>query len=288
MRQEADQVWSSLTEAAVAVLTEADPARKCAMTRLAADRRKAGELPTIGRVQPPIRPGRPASPQLLAPKHMPKRRSVQSKMGRIALFHALAHIELNAVDLAWDIIARFPTEPLPAQFFDDWLQVADDEARHFGILADLLARDGALYGDLPAHDGLWQASQATAGDLAARLAVVPMVLEARGLDVTPSMIAGLKAAGDVAGAAALQTIHDDEITHVAAGRRWFQAICTRRGCDPVATWQTLVRRYFKGELKPPFNIDSRNRAQLTWDFYGPLALEVARNAGAAEASVADR
>jgi uncharacterized ferritin-like protein (DUF455 family) len=141
------------------------------------------------------------------------------------------------------------------------------------MLDGRLAALGAGYGDLPAHDGLWQAAMETADDLLARLAVVPMVLEARGLDVTPAMIEKLHAAGDTDSAAALQVIHDDEIGHVAAGRRWFEALCETRGLDPVPTWQDLIRRRFKGGLKPPFNTRSRDLAGLYEDYYGPLAAE---------------
>jgi len=185
--------------------------------------------------------------------------------------HALAHIELNAIDLAWDILARFAGPDLPEAFYADWIGVADDEARHFEMLSERLAALGAAYGDLPAHDGLWQSAAATAHDLAARLAVVPMVLEARGLDVTPAMVAKLEAVGDRASAAVLQTIHDDEIGHVAVGRRWFQFVCEERGLDPAATFQNLVRAHFKGQVKPPFNQLSRDRAGLPAAYYEPLA-----------------
>ena len=195
-----------------------------------------------------------------------------SAAGRVAMLHALAHIELNAIDLAWDLIARFTDEQMPRAFYDDWVTVAEDEARHFELLALRLADFAAAYGDLPAHDGLWQAALATAGSLDARLAVVPMVLEARGLDVTPRTIATLAGEGDDAGAALLQTIHDDEITHVAAGRRWFEHLCARQGVAPVATWRALVARYFGGRLKPPFNEESRRRAGLTPAYYGDMTL----------------
>lgn len=207
---------------------------------------------------------------------MPKRRKAGSPAGRTALLHALAHIELNAIDLAWDIVARFHVlpdgTPLPVTFYDDWVRVADDEAKHHGMLAERLSKLGVAYGDLPAHDGLWQASEATAHDLAARLAVVPMVLEARGLDVTPAMIVSLRKAGDDAGAAVLQVIHDDEVGHVAAGRRWFDACARALGREPQEYWQELVRTHFKGDLKHPFNRPSRDRADFPADWYEPLAV----------------
>jgi uncharacterized ferritin-like protein (DUF455 family) len=167
----------------------------------------------------------------------------------VALLHALAHIELNAIDLAWDLVARFAGNDLPRRFFDDWVAVADEEATHHGLLAARLAELGAAYGDLPAHDGLWEAAADTAHDLLARLAVVPLVLEARGLDVTPEMIRRLERAGDGASAAILRIIYRDEIKHVAAGRH-----------------------HFKGSLKPPFNNAARDEAGFGPSYYAPLAV----------------
>jgi uncharacterized ferritin-like protein (DUF455 family) len=201
---------------------------------------------------------------------MPKRRAGGSSAGRIALLHALAHIELNAIDLAWDVIARFDAAALPREFCDDWVRVAAEEAEHHALLAERLADFGAAYGDLPAHDGLWQAAEATAHDLLSRLAVVPLVLEARGLDVTPTMIARLDHLGDAGSAAVLRRIYDDEIGHVAIGMRWFAFLCVRGALPPEETYQALVRRYFKGELKPPFNDQARLAAGFAPSFYAPL------------------
>ncbi len=204
---------------------------------------------------------------------MPKRRAGGSLAGRIALLHALAHIELNAIDLAWDLIARFTGAELPRAFYDDWVAVGDDEAKHHLLIAGRLAELGAGYGDLPAHDGLWEAAQETTHDLLARLAVVPLVLEARGLDVTPAMIQRLVRFGDDASAAVLRIVYADEIGHVATGSRWFAWLCRRRGLDPVPTYRLLVRRHFRGELKPPFNREARERAGLAPAFYEPLVAE---------------
>jgi uncharacterized ferritin-like protein (DUF455 family) len=201
---------------------------------------------------------------------MPKRRAFGSVAGRVALLHALAHIELNAIDLAWDIIARFSHEPLPRRFFDDWVGVAAEEGIHFELLVQRLADFGARYGDLPAHDGLWESAAATADDLLARLAVVPLVLEARGLDVTPEMAATLERVGDPESAAVLHRIYRDEIGHVAAGVRWFDELCRARGLTPEETFRELVRRYFKGELKPPFNHEARAAAGFPARYYEPL------------------
>lgn len=202
---------------------------------------------------------------------MPKRRNFGSAAGRIALLHALAHIELNAVDLAWDLIVRFGDPALPRAFFDDWVGVAAEEALHFGLLAGRLEALGAAYGDLPAHDGLWEAAAATAHDLLARLAVVPLVLEARGLDVTPDMISRLERAGDHHSAAILGRIYRDEIGHVAVGMRWFTWRCRVRGHDPQAEFCAAVGRYFTGALKPPFNRPAREAAGFPAAYYEAMA-----------------
>jgi uncharacterized ferritin-like protein (DUF455 family) len=231
---------------------------------------RSGALAAIGEALPPDRPGRPERPPLLPPRDMPKRRSGGAPGSRIALLHALAHIELNAIDLAWDIIARFAASGLPRGFYDDWVGVAAEEAKHHALLAERLKALGAAYGDLPAHDGLWQAASATADDLLARLAVVPLVLEARGLDVTPAMITRLERAGDEASAAVLRVIYAEEIGHVAVGRRWFEWLCVKRTLPPAKTYHDLVRRHFRGALKPPFNRAARAAAGLAAGFYEPL------------------
>jgi uncharacterized ferritin-like protein (DUF455 family) len=217
---------------------------------------------------------------------MPKRGKAGSLKSKKALLHALAHIELNAIDLAWDIMARFSflSEEhiekgfsLPRVFFDDWCKVADDEAKHFLLLNTRLNDFGITYGDLPAHDGLWESSERTAHDFAARLAVVPMVLEARGLDVTPNMIENMKKFEDFESATILQTIHDDEITHVKAGTVWFESWCAYYALDIETTWQDLVQTYFYKTLKPPFNHPSRHKAGMLRHWYEPLMEENSRN-----------
>jgi uncharacterized ferritin-like protein (DUF455 family) len=260
------------------VLAAPEPARKIALSHAAAKAWRAGALTEIGAARPPDRPARPARPPLLPPREMPKRRAGGERESRVALLHALAHIELNAIDLAWDLIARFASEHPPRAFFDDWVKVADEEATHHGLVAERLIALGAAYGDLPAHDGLWEAAAVTADDLLARLAVVPLVLEARGLDVTPAMIGRLERAGDAESAAVLRRIYEDEIAHVAAGRRWFDWACGERGLSPVETYQDRVRRCFKGALKPPFNEAARSAAGLAPAFYAPLACHSRRSA----------
>ncbi|MGD9535864.1 MAG: ferritin-like domain-containing protein [Alphaproteobacteria bacterium] len=257
---------ASLADAARLVLLSAAPEQKRALTQRFAEAWRSGEIGRVGSAAMPDRPARPEAPALLPPREMPRRRRNGLK-GRIALLHAVAHIELNAIDLAWDIIGRFTNEALPRAFYDDWVAVAADEARHFGLLSGRLGALGAAYGDLPAHDGLWRSAQQTAHDLLARLAVVPLLLEARGLDVTPGMAASLRAAGDVESAAVLDVIYAEEIGHVAAGRRWFEALCTARGLDPEATFRDLVRRHHGAPPKPPFNREARARAGLASTFY---------------------
>jgi uncharacterized ferritin-like protein (DUF455 family) len=255
----------------VAILATVEPAAKAAASRALAAAWREGVL-GLGRAVPPPRPARPERPLLRSPREMAKRRAFGSPGGRLALIHALAHIELNAIDLAWDLVARFVNMELPREFFDDWVNVAAEEACHFELLAGRLAEFGAGYGDLPAHDGLWKAAAATAGDLLARLAVVPLVLEARGLDVTPEMAARLERIGDGKSAAILLQIYRDEIGHVATGVRWFDRICLERGLNPKATFQERVRRCFKGELKPPFNHLARAAAGFPKDYYEPLTM----------------
>ncbi|MBV9331198.1 MAG: ferritin-like domain-containing protein [Alphaproteobacteria bacterium] len=260
---------ATLTLGAVRILATADPLAKVSLSRRLAEIWRGGGLP-IGYSLPPARPARPERPSLRPAKEMPKRRAFGSPAGRVALLHALAHIELNAIDLAWDIIARFSHEPLPDLFYDDWVGVAAEEAVHFELLAKRLAEFGASYGDLPAHDGLWESAAATANDLLARLAVVPLVLEARGLDVTPGMEATLKRVGDPQSAAVLRRIYLDEIAHVAAGARWFNEICRARRLIPEETFRGLVRRHFKGTLKPPLNHEARAAAGFPACYYEPL------------------
>mgnify|MGYP003700416097 CR=1 FL=1 len=264
---------ASLCDLALGVLTTADAGEKAAKARLAAARWLGRDVSGIGQAKPPDRPARPTAPELIDPGKMPRRKIGRGIEGRVALLHAIAHIELNAIDLAFDIVVRFADRDLPAAFYDDWITIGDDEARHFQLLERRLGELGARYGDLPAHDGLWQAARDTADDLLSRLAVVPMVLEARGLDVTPAMIEKLDRAGDEESARVLEIIHDEEIGHVAAGRRWFEHLCAARTLPPEETWQRIVAERFRGGLKPPFNHDSRSRAGFPPSYYdaGPGA-----------------
>ncbi|MFN4158441.1 MAG: ferritin-like domain-containing protein [Gemmobacter sp.] len=259
---------------AVEVLTTADGRAKTALSRAhAADwfaARAVGAPLPVGHAAPPPRPARPARPDLLPPRDMPRRRP-GTLAGRLALLHAVAHIELNAVDLHWDIIARFSDHPMPPGFYDDWVKAADEESKHFNLVSDVLETNGSHYGAMPAHLGMWRAAEDTAEDLMGRLAVVPMVLEARGLDVTPGMIEVFRKAGDAGAIAALETIYAEEVGHVAYGSKWFNWLCGRQGLDPKDEFHALVRRYFHGALKPPFNDEKRAEAGIPPDFYWPLA-----------------
>ena len=265
-----------LAEMAVDVLTTADGRAKTALSRRhAADwqaARDRGEVPPIGTATPPLRPARPEAPALLDPRDVPRRRPGTPE-GRIAILHAVAHIELNAVDLHWDIIARFTDTPMPIGFYDDWVKSADEESKHFNLICDCLDAQGSHYGALGAHAGMWRAAEDTADDVMGRLAVVPMVLEARGLDVTPGMIDLFEKAGDRAAIDALRIIYAEEVHHVAYGSKWFHFLCGRHDLDPRDAFHSLVRRYFPGGTKAPFNEEKRAEAGLPPDFYWPLSEE---------------
>ena len=261
---------TSLGEAARAALLTPDPPAKRRAARALARAWRRGELDHRCDITMPDRPAWPAAPELLLPSQMPRRRKGGSERGRIAMLHALAHIEFVAIDLAVDLVGRFGGQ-FPRAFVDDWLGVAADEAMHFALLDRRLRALGSHYGALPAHAGLWEAAEATADDALARLAIVPMVLEARGLDVTPATVERFRATGDEASARILERIYRDEIRHVGAGTRWFEWLCRERGFEPAATWQSLVKSRFRGVLKPPFNDSARHHAGLTQEYYGVIA-----------------
>jgi uncharacterized ferritin-like protein (DUF455 family) len=257
---------ATIARACRAVLLTAEPRAKVTAARDVARAWRRGALAHVFDVEMPDRPARPAEPELLPPSRMPKRGKAGSERSRIAMLHALAHIEFGAIDLAFDMAGRFGAGQ-PRAFVEDWIGVGADEAIHFALLDRRLRALGARYGALPAHDGLWQAAGETAHDLLARLAVVPMVLEARGLDVTPATVAAFERSGDARSAAILSRIYRDEIRHVAAGTRWFGIGCEALGIEPVTHWQMLIRTHFRGMLKPPFNDSARGEAGLSREFY---------------------
>lgn len=207
-----------------------------------------------------VLPGRPATPQLVPPKALPRRSLLQTE-GRAALLHAITHIEFNAIDLACDAVQRFPD--MPHGFYTDWISVAVDEARHFRLLQERLAGIGYVYGDFAAHDGLWEMALRTRHDCLARMALVPRLLEARGLDVTPGMIAKLSQAGDAESVRVLEIILREEVGHVAIGTHWFNFCCQERGCDPESTFLDLLKSVGRGALRGPYNDGARRLAGFT-------------------------
>ena len=260
----------SVGQACAHVLGTAEPRAKLMAARAAARAWRQRRLVHGFDVPMPDTPARPDAPLLLPANHMPKRGKIGSDRSRIAMLHALAHIEFVAIDLAFDLIGRFGRE-FPAAFVDDWMQVGAEEAMHFALLNRRLRQLGSFYGQLPAHDGLWQAASETAQDAMARLAIVPMVLEARALDITPATIERFESIGDGPSARMLRRIMTDEIRHVAAGTKWFGYAAKRAELSPANHYQILVKRHFRGSLKPPFNDSARRQAGLTLDFYGALA-----------------
>lgn len=260
----------SVANAIRAALLTREPRAKVMSARAVARDWRLGKLEFAFDTPMEEYPGRPEQPELLPPGRMPKRGRGQSLRGRIALYHALAHIEFVAIDLALDMAGRFGAEMGP-DFVGDFLWVAADEAMHFALLDRRLHALGSFYGALPAHDGLWDAARETRHDVSARLAIVPMVLEARGLDVTPRTIERLRAAEDETGANILERILDDEIRHVRFGTKYFDIVCQKRGKAPDREWQTLVNRHFRGAVKLPLNDSAREAAGLSRSFYAALA-----------------
>jgi uncharacterized ferritin-like protein (DUF455 family) len=250
----------NLFDAAARCLACADPAQKLALTHATATAILAGELRVGAATALPTpigMPGRPARPVLVAPRRLAQR-GLGTPEGRAALVHAVAHIEFNAINLAWDAVYRF--RDMPVAYYRDWAQVAADEARHFALLQARLAELGHAYGDFDAHDGLWDMAVRTADSCLARMALVPRVLEARGLDVTPGMIERLRNVGDHDTVAILQIILREEVAHVAAGSRWFAWCCERAGVDAPATFHSLLETHLRGAVRGPFNTDARLQA----------------------------
>lgn len=251
-----------LREAARAAWAQADPRRKAAAAILLADQLAEGRVtvdPSTA-FDDALRPGRPTRPRLVHPRDVPQR-GAGTAIGRVTLLHAIAHIELNAIDLALDAAWRFAA--LPEGWYRDWAAVAAEEAAHFTMIADELELRGHAYGEFDAHDGLWDMALRTRADPLARMALVPRLMEARGLDVTPAIQARLRQAGDVRGAELLQRILDDEVGHVAIGNRWYAWLCERAGLPPRDTWDELARRHGVAPPRPPFNLEARLRAGFT-------------------------
>lgn len=259
---------AGLDQRLAACLIEADPAAKVDAVHALYRDWQAGRLDcdADAAVEPVVAPGRPARPELVPPDAVPFR-AAHTTEGRAALIHAIAHIEFNAINLALDAAHRF--RGLPRDYYADWLSVADEEATHFSLLAAHLTTLGHAYGDFAAHNGLWEMAEKTAHDPLVRMALVPRVLEARGLDATPSISRKLRGAGDLAAVKILEIIERDEVGHVAVGNRWYRHLCAERGVEPLATFRRLLDDYAAPALKPPFNMEARRRGgfddtELAW------------------------
>lgn len=244
------------------LVMEPDPAAKREQAR-ALHEDLLAERVNIAHPERPQRiedPGRPGKPDLVSPRDLP-RRGLGSEHGRAALIHALAHIEFNAINLAADAVYRFPA--MPYEFYVDWARVADDESRHFTMLRELLVARDHDYGDFPAHNGLWDTTVKTDHDLLVRMALVPRVLEARGIDVSPGLKKSFKEVGATDAAEAMDVIYHDEIEHVRIGNRWFHWCCERANREPRPTFESLIREYMQGRIKGPFDREGRLHAGFT-------------------------
>ena len=254
MQMQCPELFSELLR--IILIGNAD--RKCsAVEQLTADFDKFSLLDQDSKIETIINPGLPAGLRLVAPREL-KRRAIRSQPGRNILMHAIAHIEFNAINLALDAAYRFRHQP--ADYYHDWINVASDEARHFGLIRAYLNQNNCEYGDYPAHNGLWEMALQTSDDIVARMALVPRVLEARGLDVTPGMIKRLDAVGDGAAVAILKVIYEDEIGHVKTGSNWFFYMCKQRDLEPTPTFRAMVAKHLHGQLRGPYNIEARLRA----------------------------
>lgn len=252
----------TLFERAAACLAASDADEKVRLTQEAAQTWRDGLLSLADEQGPePItEPGRPERLTLVLPKDLPSRKPT-SPEGRAILYHALVHIEFNAINLAWDAAYRF--RDMPREFYDDWVRVADEEAYHFTLLRDHLRTLDTEYGDYPGHNGLWEMAKKTAHDPMVRMALVPRCLEARGLDVNPGIKAKLEEGGDTKGGPLLDIILRDEIGHVSIGDRWFRYLCEQRGLDVESTYRELIETYMNGPLRGPFHVEARLQAGFT-------------------------
>lgn len=252
----------SLHEQALHALMEADCSRKIELTGQLRQAWLDGQL-QLEDGPPPLTiavPGRPPRPQLVDPIEVQPRK-LSTVAGRAALIHAITHIEFNAINLALDAVYRF--RGLPPDYYGDWLQVAAEEALHFHLLRQHLQSLGFDYGSYSAHNGLWDMACKTDGDVLVRMALVPRLMEARGLDVTPAIQNKLRHSGDVAVCAILDLIMRDEIGHVAIGNRWYRWCCEQRGVDPLSTFRDLLREYDAPALRAPFHWEARQQAGFT-------------------------
>ena len=261
---DAQQAQTTLQARALHCLMQVDPQKKVEQTMQLDSDWQAGHVicdhnVAVKRIK---QPGRPARPELVAPRELSKR-SAFTVEGRAALIHSLCHIEFNAINLALDAVYRFAN--MPVEYYSDWLKVAREEASHFRLLSAHLSRLGARYGDFVAHNGLWEMAVETDHDVMVRMALVPRVMEARGLDVTPSIMEKLRQAGDNQAVEVLEIIHRDEVGHVKIGTHWFRTVCAQRDLEPLSTFKTLLAQYMKGQLRGPFDHTTRKQAGFTAD-----------------------
>ncbi len=237
-------------------LLEPDPVRKVELTRAAFALRDA-PVNDLAQAYAAEQPGRPPRPALVHAARVPSR-GLGSPAGRAALIHAIAHIEFNAINLALDAVCRFPG--LPDEYYRDWISVAAEEALHHSLLVEHRQTLGHAYGDFDAHNGLWEMAEKTRDDVVGRMGLVPRILEARGLDVTPAIQAKLLRHGESRAAEILDIILRDEIGHVAVGNHWYGVLCAERGLEPVATYAALALEHGAPRLRGPFNLEARRAA----------------------------
>lgn len=252
---------NDLRQHALHCLLLTDPLEKVSQTQALYQRWLDGEL-TISETEltVPEEPGRPAKPELVEPRDLPRRRKT-AESGNASLLHAITHIEFNAINLGLDAVARFAG--LPKQFYDDWIRVAYEESQHFMLLREYILGLGYDYGDFPAHSGMWDMAKKTHHDPLIRMALVPRVLEARGLDVTPKMMNKLRGHGELRAVEILEIILKEEIGHVKIGTEWFNYLCDQRDLDPLVVFKDLLDNYFEGELRGPFFTEARKEAGFT-------------------------
>ena len=259
-----NDTMTNLFEQAFACLLLDNPKQKVETTMSLQKDWLAGKLesiPLMDVIPLPV-PGRPDKPELVDPREVP-RRNFSSLKGRLTLVHAIAHIEFNAINLALDAVYRF--QDMPEQYYSDWIRVAAEEAKHFTMLSDYLEQNGMFYGDLTAHNGLWEMAVKTDFDVMTRMALVPRVLEARGLDVTPGMIKKLQSTGDTQLISILQKIFDDEIGHVKIGSHWYKTLCEERSLEPQQTFLELIEKHMQGARFGPFDTEARLQAGFSHD-----------------------
>ncbi|CAH9099192.1 unnamed protein product, partial [Cuscuta epithymum] len=263
---------SSLAEIGAVVLSTPDPLKKSMLSHLGYCRWRENALP-IGVFEPPAKPARPSIPKVVSPKQIPSHKQLGLPLNAYML-HNLAHVELNAIDLAWDTVVRFSPyhELLGDGFFADFAHVADDESRHFAWCSQRLAELGFSYGDMPAHNLLWRECDKTSGDVAARLAAIPLVQEARGLDAGPRLVQKLIGFGDHRTADIVDRIATEEVAHVAVGVYWFLAVCQKMNRPPSTAFKDLLEEY-DVELKGPFNYLARDEAGIPREWYDPLSIK---------------